>query len=321
MDNLFDQEHIFVVFHQGAGGNFVASLLYGAQQQILDTMSISNRGSAHNLVDNKINGTDYLCYTTFPLHDRLPFDSAVDEYKQSIIDHADMFAKPTVTWTHDFENIRLYRHVFPKAKIVIVRQESIKEKLIVSAMHSLKHFLDPEIKITSTKEQYDNVTRRWESWIRNSIKYINPIISETTINEILNNRYDKRYQPILEFLTVRRAYKYFDILGYVDNGSKEDTVNFLRYIPKSDNVVFSLGASYAELIIGDCYTVDYGSILSKDKLFIDIVILLTGNTDRISIEATIDKYIDKQNSELIEDPVAFYKNRKLTAYSMLKEMQ
>jgi len=145
MKTIFDSEHIFVVFHQGAGGNFVSSILRNIVNNCLENISITTSGSAHPEIDLKILGKDFLSFGTLP-DDQLKFDSI--EQKENFYisnikkEYADNINKQII-WSHDFGNIPLYKKYFPNAKILVITQETVQEKIAVTCMNLLKTILAP----------------------------------------------------------------------------------------------------------------------------------------------------------------------------------
>ena len=61
---IFDLEHIFIVFHPGAAGNFIASLLENIINDNYNPIKIGSAGTAHSANTRKIDGVDYLSFGT-----------------------------------------------------------------------------------------------------------------------------------------------------------------------------------------------------------------------------------------------------------------
>jgi hypothetical protein len=321
MDDLFLINHIFVVFHPGAGGNFIASLAHSLINPGR-TIEFSSRGSAHNLISDKLNMTDYLSYSTFPILNRP--QSPAEEYALSIKNNKDRYSSRTVSWTHDFENIELYSKVFSKARILVATQDSIYEKLVVTAMHVLKLFLDPETVVTSTVERQAAVLSRWKLSTKADILNINPNVSHDTIYDILENRYSSRYANILEYLTIRRAFIYYGLIGLVDEAFpiKSDNVNFVRYnAPEKSYIRFCQGDAYSNYITERCKIIRYEEMINRDHSFVQTMIDITGNDDSKYIYDILDKYRIRQNQDLLLDPVLFYKSRKQEAIDIMKSLK
>ena len=75
--SIFDLEHIFIVFHPGAGGNFIASLLEKVVRKDVSSINIGTTGTAHTVNDRKIAGTDYLSFGT-EVYEQSNFNSEND---------------------------------------------------------------------------------------------------------------------------------------------------------------------------------------------------------------------------------------------------
>ena len=72
--SIFDLEHIFIVFHPGAGGNFIASLLENIVNDNHNPIKIGSAGTAHSANTRKIDGVDYLSFGT-EIHEQAEFEN------------------------------------------------------------------------------------------------------------------------------------------------------------------------------------------------------------------------------------------------------
>lgn len=131
--NFYNLPHIFVVFRPGAAGNFLSSLIENLEYKQLNKMSLSTGGHAHynSIVERKKLGIDHISLgiglTGMDPH-FFTEDDKINYYKEKI-DGISYENKNYVTWTHDFTNIPLYKKIFPNGKILVIKEDTLRERL------------------------------------------------------------------------------------------------------------------------------------------------------------------------------------------------
>lgn len=148
-ENFYLQPHIFVVFRPGAAGNFLSSMIDNLSLKKLDNISLSNGGHAHynSIVERKKFGIDYIALGNGIIGvDRqfLTDEDKLNYYKEKI-DSANYENRSYVTWSHDFTNIPLYKKLFPACKILVIKEDTFRQRLISMIMAINKnHFRDDQ---------------------------------------------------------------------------------------------------------------------------------------------------------------------------------
>jgi hypothetical protein len=147
-DNLYKQPHIFVVFIPGSAGNFVSSMLESLTNNELNRISLSNIGHVHfnAVVERKKIGIDHISLGIGLAGIDPEFFSYVDKIKfyMEKIDSVNYENRPYVSWTHDFENIILYKVLFPNSKTLSITSYTLKERLISIIMGIRKNFFSTD---------------------------------------------------------------------------------------------------------------------------------------------------------------------------------
>jgi hypothetical protein len=302
----FDLDHIFLVFSPGSAGNFIAGLLHRLKNNEFDSLPISNSGSSHSLVKNKINNIDYLSFGTLP-DDRLNFTSDEDriQFYLNGIQKSDI-PSAQVTWTHDHSNIPLYRKYFKNSKIIVITHDTIDEKLAVLFMNTTKTLLDQNAVIPLTKEFWNLVLYRWRIiCIRELSNFVkNP-------EEVFNNKQDNI--NIIKFATIRALLKFYGMLGTVDTISyKEKNIFDHVLIPVNDPLrPYNIINSHDYYIDDDCIKLPYSCLMNSDlSLFIKKLSLALGfelnNEQEAYVKKEFENYISCQDQKILVCPKQYY---------------
>ena len=234
MSDLFALRHCFIVFHPGAAGNFLAGLTNKLVSNELSNLDISLTGSSHSPNNkSKLSCNIFTQPASLPEH-RL---TKISQYRKyfSQLD----IKNPTVNWTHDFTNIPVYQQLFPNAKILVVTQESINEKLTVTIQQQLKNILDPNVNSAIPEARLKVVLDRWREYAENKITEL--VGNKELANTIVDDRFNPKYKDIVTYVTLVRMLEYYKLLG-----NDPDVVNCVL-LPTVGHHVF-----YRQLLTSVC---------------------------------------------------------------------
>lgn len=319
MSDVFSLRHYFIVFHPGAGGNFLAGLIDKLMSNNLSKLDISSTGSSHtipNIISNKVD----LPRATFvrPLslaHNRLAKISDVrQQFTQLNI------KKPIVSCTHDFTNIPIYRHLFPNAKILVVTQESLAEKLTITILQQLKNILDPNVNSAIPKDRRNLALDRWKEYAEYKITKL--FDDKELAKTIIDDRFNPKYKDIVTYVTLVRMFEYYKLLG-----DDPDVVNYVLLPTVGHHVLlptvghetgqqepFKVIAPYSDYIDEECVVVPYDVIrLNNGDQLIEAFATLFGQMDvakKDFIKYTLDNYNAKQNQQVLHNPMQYINDLK-----------
>jgi hypothetical protein len=295
--NFYNQPHIFVIFRPGAGGNFISGLLDNLLRQNFNTLKISDSGRAHynNIVERKKVGKDYLSFGSglhFADPEFFTLEEKIQFYKNGI-DNSDYLNQPYVTWTHAFENIPIYRSLFPNGQILSINEDTLKERLTALIMHVNKnHF--------SNDNQYPFPAE---------YQHKPELFKELITKDVFSRSYPgKIYQPghldLDKLMIYRHFLKYHKLEKYLD-------YDLAAKIPYEDNgsgafkkAHFSVNRHYVSL----CSTeINFGDILTRstDKIVREFETILKRQLSSQELQYmahSLNEYIKSQNSDIISDP-------------------
>ena len=319
MNDIFSQEHIFVVFQQGAGGNFLSSLIQNIVKNNLIELPITSIGSAHPVVDLKKVGKDYLSFGTLP-DDQLRFKSQEEReefYLSNIKSQYSNDVERKVVWTHDFSNIPLYKKYFPNSKIFVVTQESVREKIALTCMNVLKTLLAKGSPGPFPEEQWQNIKNRWAFLSTQELQSF----LDTNIDQDLKELIIQEYPDIFKYVNIIKRLEYFRLRHYIDNTqvTQDDVVNnslfnieTVEYIKNPSLQLYSIGNTHQSYIQDYCVTLPYYHVLDSrlDLLENAIEKLLNKSltdSERDYLHSSFKFYMGKQDKLLLSDPIAYVK--------------
>ena len=192
-NNVFDLNHIFVLFPPGGSGNFISSLIRNLITRDLSLIPLSPTGNAHafsNIESDSIFACGRLGNTPY-------FDIEEDKlkfYRESISQKYSKVTNPIVTWSHDYSNLETYKVLFPNSKILAITQTTKKERIIQLVLHNLKNKMDPALR-------NDIFTKRWTNMCKSWLYHLLWPGSENLAEEIVNNRLDPKYFNLVWYIT------------------------------------------------------------------------------------------------------------------------
>lgn len=326
MSDIFSIEHYFVVFHPGAGGNFLTGLIKKLISGEYSPLHVSTTGSSHTTIQIKNTNLDLSCGTFV---DDLPtFDSVEDKvsyYRQQF--STSPISTSQVSWTHDFTNIPVYRQLFPNSKVLVVTQESMTEKFVITILQELKNILDPSVNSVVTKEKNQEYVERWK---KRAFEEISLISSNEVAEKIVNDRFNVDYRSIVEYVTLKRAMRYYQLSRFLDypNLSSVDTVNYVLW-PNIGNtrtpyLPYDIIGPYSDFVDSDCVKLPYEFIRTNnsEKLVSTLSELLgTLNAEQVDfVTDTLTSYYSNQKREVLEDPIGYYSSLMANANNLVKTL-
>lgn len=296
--SIFDLEHVFIVFHPGAGGNFIASLLEKIIRKDNTVIDIGTAGTAHTLIDRKIAGTDYLSFGT-EVHEQSSFTNENDRinfYIDKIKSEYNDVTTPQIVWSHDFTNITLYKKYFPNSKILVITQDSYREKIAVVLFNVIKNILDVNTLNPLTPKRMAEVLSLWNFVVK--LELIK-LVGETKAREI-----DKD-NILYKYASFSKMMQYY----MLDN---IDVVNRVLY-PATNMIMpgklpYTIGKEYSEYTDG-CIKIPFSYVMDNDlDLLIETLSQLVNLNDEAKQIITINftKYRTAQIQEILSDPIGYY---------------
>lgn len=323
---FFDLPHIFVVFQPGSGGNFVAGLFHKLINSQLDSIAVSATGSSHTLVDKKVQGIDFLSFTT-TTKQHLLFSSETERisyYIENIKTSYSHITEPMVTWTHDFTNIPIYRKYFKNARILVITNFSHSERLASMIMHCHKTFLDKNTIIPIVQHQWDNGLANWAEAVEITLAkslVIGPDnnITREKIRTIIADRFNPAYKDILTFATIRIFARYFHSPGLIDSRHAEKIGTYDNVLYSTNDPVsrYTIGPKIKKFIDAESVVLPYSYLANND-----CAVLITALTKILDRVLTVDesdfvsgafiKYRSAQNQSLLADPLEYFNNLNLS---------
>jgi len=322
-NHIFELPHIFIIFHPGTSGNFIAGLLSKLIKSESIDLYISNNGSSHTTIDRKIAGTDYMSFGTI-FEDQLCFPSQekrVEYYLEKIKELNSEITTPQIIWSHDFTNIPLYKKFFSNSKILVITQNSEIEKLVAVCMNVIKNWMDPNHTPPFPPRQWQDMLRETDFVLKIGLE---KLVGEEKSKDIILNKFDNANHNIIKFIRLRQMLGYFRLLHLVDKKipATKDVANSVLFrnsweeFIKNPNNIYKVGLPYESYITSDCVQLPYNYLIEgKDDLLINAIDLLVDNLtdeERIYIKSQFNKYRDMQDHTMLTDPHTYYTNLEKT---------
>lgn len=321
---IFQLPHIFIVFSPGGSGNFVTNILNKILNTDISDIAISTSGSAHNNLEKKIIGTDYLSFGTI-IEEHAEFKTREDReqfYLEKIkTSYADV-TTPQVVWTHDYTNIPFYKKHFKNAKILVITHNTDIERLVTLLMNLTKTLLDDNAIIPLKKSYWSDVLDMVEQTQRNTlIKWVKDPIR---VEDILKNKNDPVNKSLIEFFTVAPILDYYGMLWLVESRSENKKIVFdnILYPSKDTNPPYIVGEPVNSYIDADCIQLPYIYLIdNRIDILIHAIESVVGNpltaTQLEFVKNTFIKYRNSQNQTLLSNPKKYYDDLKKTAIGNL----
>lgn len=342
-NDIFNLNHIFVLFPPGGSGNFISSVLRCIINENLTPINLSASGNAHTFSNTAF---DYDAVFSCGMIPNIPFFNTQQEkiefYKNAIATKYSQITKPIITWTHDYSNIEIYKTLFPNSKCLAITQVTRRERIIQLVLQTLKNRMDPAGFVFLKNDIYK---KRWEngvkSWLFKRL-WIGTNIREDLIEEILINKLDPKYFDLILFITVMRDLKILNLDLYNDRSDDysdyslsskydlnheysklEDTRCYKTIV---HNILFGIGEHNSHYYSQTEHILAFDTILNNDyKKFIAVIEKLLGkqldNNETDFVVESLYSYRSKQPNLLITDYKEYFKQLKQSAVQILNSLE
>lgn len=313
--SIFDLAHIFIVFHPGSGGNFIASTIEKVLNNEDDTILVTKQGNAHSKIDRKITGTDYLSLGT-EVAEQANFktqEERIGYYLSKIKTEYTNVTAPQIVWSHDFTNIPLYKKIFPNSKIITITQNSDKEKIAVVLMHVMKNILDTNVINPVTADRMQQINLLWEYVISTEL---------TNLVGLEKAKDVKKDSALMMHVSFKKMLQYYGLLHIVENTERQlDVVNNVLYPAtiSPGKLPYIIGSAYKTYSVG-CVTIPYSYMMDNTpNILVDTInqVLELDDNQKESIIKNYQHYRDSQVQDILSDPIKYYADLKEEA---LKEI-
>lgn len=320
---FFNLPHVFVVFPAGGSGNFLSQLIKKLMDDSTNLVSFSDTGNAHRgAVELLPNNETFACGIRYGVPNFSNIDDKINFYKEKIVEIYGNETNPTVGWTHDYSNIALYKKLYPNCKILVVTQWSDDEKLATLIQQELKNRLDPIGFVFVDDTLYKRI---WEMKVFSVLKRWSEL-SDEVILDIIKNKDDPLYFPIVAFVTIKMSFEYYrsygntelDLLNFCIQHRCDIDKNFDPTVMYT--TLFNIGPHYRDCITEDCVQVPYSTIMKNDIASLTVVLEKVldkkfSETELSYIQDTVTSYFNKQNRELMSDPHKYFMDLEATCIS------
>lgn len=303
---IFDLEHIFIVFHPGAAGNFIASLLENIINDNYNPIKIGSAGTAHSANTRKIDGVDYLSFGT-EIYEQAEFEnqqSRINFYIDKIKTEYTHIHTPQIVWTHDFTNVPLYKEFFPNSKVLVVTQETDAEKVAVVLFNVTKNILDRNTINPLTEKRMIKIMHMWNHGMRLELIHL---LGETKVRTL-----DKD-SMLIRYVSFLRMLRYYNLHSVILGEPANDLVNTILYPTKEyhsfGRAPYTIGKPYSEYTEG-CIKIPFKYLMDNDpSVLIDTLSkLVTLDQEKTNmILSNYELYINSQNQDILKNPIEYYK--------------
>lgn len=329
---MFDLDHIFVMFAQGSGGNFVTAVMRKIQTGDLTLLDVNRYGSYHIL--DKRHTKDSIAFgAVTEENDRFSSIEEKEKYYLAEIKKEYTTPRQVITWSHDFTNLPLYKKYFPKSRTLTITAYTPEEKLMSIMMQVNKVFLADEKYVPISKELWGWFKDRLSYHIGSQLKEI--FGPDIDTDKIFENRMSDEYIDLFFYLSVRLLLvygnlsdvfkiidekppnlKYHDsisiqkgfedqkqLIVYRDFNPKNPRINYLKLISENSDALLPLNHLPEKDF--KVFKKAYSDTLNRNLTL----------PEEIFLEESFEDYYNRQDDFLLDNPVDYFKYRKLKAFS------
>lgn len=310
MNDVFDLPHVFVVFHQGAGGNFLAGLINKILNDDNTIPSIASDGSSHTVVPS--------CMSFGLTTDEQMFYASREErenfYLERIKKEFAEVKKPVVSWSHDFSNIEFYKKYFKNSKVVCITTESVDEILTCTFMNIHKMLLHvPYNWPTSKAVQEFRANRLDVSTVALLKEIVKPEYMQFA-STMYRYRNFQPYKTIINYTMIRLLLTSYGLFNYLDGSSysyENCTFNHITYPQKSSVRHYSVAEHISSFTDNADIVMPYDMLRFGDSDSIVKIVssLLSKSLEQSEIgliHTSISQYTKSQNLSMLRNPKQYY---------------
>lgn len=293
MNDVFDLPHVFVVFHQGSGGNFLAGLINKIMNDDKSIPSIALDGSSHTVVPSCLSfgltTDEQIFFTSREERERFYLEKIKAEFIN--------VKKPIVSWSHDFSNIEFYKKYFKNSKVVCITTNTFDEILTCTFMNIHKMLLHVPYNWPISKSVQEFRASRLD---RSTVALLKEIIKPNLVQFVptaYRYRNIEPYRTMINFTMVQLLLTNYGLFKNIEETADygTGTFNYITYPQKS--------------------SVNHYSVAEHISTFTDIAdivmpydVLRFGNTDSLvdAISTLLSKSLDESDIELVRNSMAKY---------------
>ena len=305
--NAFDVDHIFVVFGPGSGGNFIAGVLDKINSSNLSAVAINQSGSSHSVTPTSLSfGSTPEENTRFNnLEDREKF------YIDKIFNDPNLLTK-TISWSHDYTNLPLYKKHFKNCKTFTITCYSPTEKLTSILMQVNKVILSNESDIPIPIEIWKFLKERLRYRVNEGLKIL--LGSNIDTSFIFDNRTSEEFKNLVYYISTLAILRYIglnDVLMMIKESPVNITpkFNIRELVSENSDVVLP----YSYLANNDIELLEQ----SVSKIF-DRELSVE---EKLFVVSSFVEYRNKQDSELLTDPLLYFNKIKYNAMNSIQKIK
>jgi hypothetical protein len=305
--NAFNIDHIFVVFGPGSGGNFIAGILEKINSNNLSEVAISQSGSSHSVTPTR------LSFGSTP-EENIRFNNLEDRekfYIDKIVNDPNLLTK-TISWSHDYTNLPLYKKHFKNCRTLTITCYSPIEKLTSILMQVNKVILSNESDIPIPVEIWKFLKERLRYRVNEGLKILLGLDIDTSF--IFDNRTSEEFKNLVYYISTLAILRYIglnDVLIMINESPVNVTPKFNIRDLVSENSDVILPYSYlannnVELLEQSVSKIFDRELSADEKLF---------------VVSSFIKYRNKQDAELLTDPLLYFNKIKYNALNSIKNIK
>lgn len=283
--SVFDLPHIFVVFPPGAGGNFITGLIDKLMRSDTTAIDIANTGSSHTTAKK----LDYISFGRFVSEKRKfqTHEDRINFYLSKIVD----ITEPQVVWTHDYDNIKIYKSLFKNSKILLITATTEQEQLSVTLMHVLKNLQGKDVVTPFSEEEWTRITTEWN---KTTITHLSTLVPNSKLDTAISDN------DLNMYINLKRFFRFYGMMEY-------KSVPILNIDSHLNPRPYDIDT----VLIEECTTLPYSYLINNDisKLVSTLETLLSKKLsimEKEYVENMFARYRIKQDHMMLTDPIKYY---------------
>lgn len=276
-----DIAHI-VIYPGGGAGNFVRRILVGLLENYHDDVLLSKSGHTHFVplsptvqIGLTLDTNDLGNFTD----SKEEMDAVTDRIETLLIPNMN---EPIVAVSHDMRRIHLYRELFPKANILVITANTIREVLGMSISHHLKITLGETFRQVQQLDEESTKYLEFIRWKQAVFVMMRSYLGDLTAAKIIENMYDEGNRNLFLYITM-----------LIETGRHNDR----------------LKKEYTADTLAKCIEMPFSVIMDNNiSAFLAVIEKMHGtltNDQTNYISKNFAKYHAAQNQELMADPATF----------------
>jgi hypothetical protein len=320
MHDVFSLPHIFIVFHQGSGGNFLAGLVNKIINGDNTVPSIASDGSSHTVIPSCISfgltPDEQIFYTSREEREKIYLERIKKEVLGTQI--------PIISWSHDFSNIEFYKKYFKNSKVLCITTESVDEILTCTFMNIYKMLLAVPYNWPISKDVREFRINRLDVSTVALLKELMKPEYEQFASTAYKYRNMEPYKTITNFTMMRLLLTSYGIKITESTVSHENcTFNYITY-PQQNNtrhyVVDEHISSFTSMadVIVPYDVLRFGDSNSLVNAISALLPKALTSSEIDLIHSAINQYTRSQNLLMLRNPKQYYLDTKKYCAPLMK---